>query len=141
MRESSGGVVQGQDDRIIIVEQHGNSWAFPKGGVEEGESLFEAAKREIKEETGITKLQFVSELGSYMRRSIGLDGKGETDKWPPSRRTMFLFRTDETTLAPYQDPHGEITQARWVTVEEALKLLTHPKDKEFLRSIRDILKG
>ena len=138
-RESAGGIIIGPDRRVVVVEQHGNSWTFPKGGVEKGETLLVAARREIAEETGIKNLELVRELGSYVRRSIGMKGEGENLDWPASKRSFFLFRTDEMSLAPQSDPHHEITKARWVTVEEALALLTHPKDAEFLKSVRGIL--
>lgn len=123
----------------MLVCQHGNSWSFPKGGVEKGESHLEAAKREIAEESGLKELTFVSELGSYTRPSIGLDGTGENPDWPASKRTFFLFTTAQTEFH-FHDPDGEITAVRWVTVDEALELLTHPKDKEFLTSIRGKIK-
>ena len=50
------------------------------------------------------------------------------------RRTLFLFHTDETTFVPTD---GEITDARFVTIEEASALLTHPKDAEFLLSVKE----
>ncbi len=140
-RESAGGVVLGPDGRIVVVEQHGNSWTLPKGGVEEGENAMDAARREIFEETGLKNIVLLKELGSYIRNSIGKDGRGENKDWPPSKRTFFLFKTNETALAPQHDPHGEITQARWVTTDEALTILTHPKDAEFLKSIRGTIEG
>lgn len=125
----------GYEGKLALVCQHGNSWSFPKGGVEEGESPFDAAKREIAEETGVTELTYRGELGSYERYSIAPDGKGEAEELGMRMRTFFLFTTSQTTLAGH-DPHGEITEARWATIDEALKLLTHPKDAEFLASVR-----
>lgn len=135
-RPSSGGIVLGPDLRLIVVEQHGNSWSFPKGGLEEGESELEAAIREIREETGVSKLSCVRALGSYERYSIAKDGKSEMVELGLRRRTFFLFRTPQTALTP-QD--GEVTQAVWATVEEALVLLTHPADRAFLESVKDTL--
>ena len=124
------------DGKIIVVWQNGNSWSLPKGGIDAGESTLEAARREIEEETGLgaADLQYVQELGSLVRRSIGKDGTGEDTTRPPSTRTFYLFTTDKTELAPIDD---EVTETRWVTIEEALGLLTHPKDKDFLESVRD----
>lgn len=139
-RSSAGGIVVGADGRILLVEQHGNSWSFPKGGVEAGESELEAARREIYEETGVQDLVLIGALGSYVRRSIGLEGKGENTEWPATRRTFFLFKTTGAALAEKpQDPDGEITAVRFVTIGEALALLSHQKDCEFLESIRDRL--
>lgn len=132
-RESAGGVVVGPNKKIVLVEQHGNSWSLPKGSVEAGESLRSAAVREIAEETGITELTYVADLGSFERYSIGPHGVGETTEWGSRTRTFFLFTTPQEALRA-QD--GEVTRARWATLDEAIELLTHPKDKEFLASVR-----
>jgi len=141
MRESAGGVIVNPEGKILLVEQHGNSWSFPKGGVEAGESRLEAAVREIGEETGITALELKGELGSFERRSIARDGAGETMEWPSTTRTFFLFSTPTVDVPVVNDPHGEITASRWVSVDEALRLLTHPKDREFLTAVRSRIEG
>ncbi len=111
-------------------------WSLPKGGLEEGESKAECARREIEEETGIKELELVGELGAYERYSIAQGGVGEERGRPMGNRTFFLFKTTEHELRP-SDLDGEITEARWVSIDEALSLLTHPKDVEFLSSVRD----
>jgi 8-oxo-dGTP pyrophosphatase MutT (NUDIX family) len=131
--QAAGGVVVGPDGKIVLVEQHGNSWSLPKGGVEEGESLLSAALREISEETGLNDLQLVGELGSYERKSLGPDGVHETDQWGSRKRTFFLFCTSREALSPRD---REVTRTRWATLAEALELLTHPKDQAFLRSVQ-----
>lgn len=131
-RESGGGIVKGPDGRVVVVHQHSNSWSFPKGHVEEGESTLDAARREIEEETGITDLTLVKELGSYERYSIGKDGVGENVEWGLQKKTFFLFTTEQHALHPHV---SEISEARYVTLQEAHDLLTHPKDKEFLKSV------
>jgi 8-oxo-dGTP pyrophosphatase MutT (NUDIX family) len=134
MGEVAGGVVLGEDGRIVIVEQHGNSWSLPKGGVEEGESILDAARREVREETGIADLRLIQELGTFERGSLDKDGKNEDPQFPVRRRTMFLFKTEETSFKP--EDVGEVTDIRWATLDEAIAALTHPKDKEFLKSVR-----
>jgi 8-oxo-dGTP pyrophosphatase MutT (NUDIX family) len=133
LRRSAGGIVRGPDGRIVLVWQHGNSWSFPKGGVEVGETERAAAVREIEEETGITELEYIKDLGSYERFSIGKDGVGENIEWGARQRTFFLFNTKQHALHP-QD--SEVTEARYVTLEEAFELLTHPRDREFLETVR-----
>lgn len=134
----AGGVVVGPGGKIVIVEQKGNSWSFPKGGVDPGETPLAAARREIEEEAGITMLEYKADLGSYRRLGIGKDGIGEDTSRPPNTRIFFLFHTTQQIATHDGD---ETTDARFVTIDEALALLTHQRDKAFLRSVRGILES
>jgi bis(5'-nucleosidyl)-tetraphosphatase len=138
-RDTAGGIIVNAEGKIVLVFQNGNSWAFPKGGIDDGETLIQAALREIEEETGLeaADLQLVEQLPSYERYSIDKAGTGEDTSRPPSTRNLFLFRTHADTLNPIDT---EVSEARFVTVDEALAMLTHPKDAEFLRSVRDKIK-
>lgn len=127
----AGGVVLNKNGEVIVVSQNGDSWSLPKGHVEEGESLLDAARREIYEESGVRDLAFVRELGTYERFRLGKGGVGE-DTRERKIITMFLFRTDERNLAPRDLDNPE---ARWVPKADVANLLSHPKDQEFFRDI------
>ena len=132
--ESAGGVVINPEGLVLVVSQHGTSWSLPKGHIDPGEDKLSAAHREIWEESGIKNVEFIKELGSYARYKIGIDGKDDTREWKLIH--MFLFKSPQQELKP-RDPHNP--EARWVSKEEVEKLLTHPKDKEFFKSIKRIL--
>ena len=132
---SAGGVVVGGGGSILLVSQNGDSWSLPKGIVEKGESPLEAARREIREESGLRDLTFVRELGTYERCRIGKGGVGE-DCSVIKHITLFLFRTYETVLAP-EDEHNP--EARFVDAKNVAALLTHQRDREFFESIRGTL--
>ena len=124
--KSAGGVVLNPGGKVLVVSQNGNSWSLPKGHLDPGETELEAARREIREESGVRELRLVKKLGTYERLRIGLHGgeaEGET-----KRITLFLFRTAQTALQPLDPKNPE---ARWVEKEQVAGLLTHPKDKEF----------
>jgi 8-oxo-dGTP pyrophosphatase MutT (NUDIX family) len=132
--QSAGGVVINPKGQVLVVNQNGTSWSLPKGHIEEGEDALTAAQREIYEESGISHLKFVKNLGHYQRYKIGLDG-GED---PSELKTihMFLFQTDQEVLNP-RDP--ENPEARWVEKDKVADLLTHPKDKEFFLRVKEEL--
>lgn len=128
--ESAGGVVLDAEGRVLMVSQHGTSWSLPKGHLEDGESPLDAARREIYEESGVSRLELVRPLGSYSRHRLGADG-GE-DRSELKTIHLFLFRTDETDLAPRDADNPE---ARWVERESVAGLLTHARDREFFAAV------
>ncbi len=53
---SAGGIVfrkNGKSWQVLMVKNRRGSWTFPKGRVENGETLEETAVREVEEETGV----------------------------------------------------------------------------------------
>ena len=128
-QHSAGGLMyrkeNGQINIAMIQDQYGK-WTFPKGHVEQGESLQDAARREISEEVGIdaTLLHFEGELGtieytfeSNFPRDIeasGLTANGQTVTIHKSV-TYFLF---EYTGSPELiSQEGEVEETRWVPLQ------------------------
>lgn len=120
----AGGIVV-RGSKVVLVNNFGDSWGFPKGGILDGEDELSAAKREIFEETGISDLILKKKLATYSRHSIK---NGREDKSENKIMFMFLFEATQKKLRPH-DP--ENPEARWLEKEEVINLLTHPKDKEF----------
>ncbi len=115
--------------------QKNSTWSFPKGHIEGGESRLQAAIREIKEETGLTKIHLIKELGTYKRPKMGKDGKNTSST---KQITLFLFTTEEFNLKPEKE---QANAARWFSPQEVEKVLSHPLDREFFKSnIHKILK-
>lgn len=126
--EIGGAVVINKEGKIIVVyNSHADTWSLPKGHIDEGETPLETTRREIIEETGLIDVDFVEELGTYQR----LNYKGDEFK----NMHMFLFRTP-TSSGAHKPTDPQITETRWLTIAEAMKLLTHKKDAEFLASIK-----
>lgn len=58
---AGGGLVVNEDNEILFIFRRGH-WDLPKGKLEEGESIEEAAVREVEEETGIGDIEIVEKL-------------------------------------------------------------------------------
>lgn len=130
--ESAGGVVLNEQGLVLVVSQHGTSWSLPKGHIDPGEDKLAAARREIYEESGISQVDLMRELGSYERYRIGKNGQDDLSEY--KKIHIFLFKTVQNKLNPI-DPHNP--QALWIDKYKVPELLTHPKDREFFQSVLD----
>ena len=123
--KSAGGVVLNKKGQVLIVNQDGVSWSFPKGHANKKESDLNVARREVFEESGITNLFLKKDLGSYQRTNLDDENELKTIH-------IFLFKTDQIKLKPIDLENPE---AKWVEKDEVADTLTHPKDKDFFLNI------
>lgn len=131
---SAGGVVLNKNKEVLIVSQFGTAWSLPKGHLDNDEDHITAAKREIYEESGVSELNLIKELGSYER--FKMDEKAQDDESELKNILIYLFETTQIDLKPI-DP--ENPEARWVKKEDVQTWLTHPKDKEFFMKVINLI--
>lgn len=103
--------VNGEKFEYLLLYQRGSrTWSFPKGHMEAGEEELDTALRELREECGLT-----ARLDPDFREVITYPMSG------CSYKDVVLYLGEaagETTQAP-----GEIIRHRWVSAQEAKKLL------------------
>ena len=58
---AAGGVALNKKNKVLFIFRNGK-WDLPKGKLDKGETIEEAAVREVEEETGVTKLKISSFL-------------------------------------------------------------------------------
>ena len=117
-----------QRDRleVCLINPAGRRvWGLPKGGVEPGESVQQAALREVCEETGMTGA-VEGELGSIDYWFYARDRGGRIHK------TVHYFLVRATGGSTDAHDH-EVREARWVDVDTALGLMTYPNEREMVR--------
>ena len=131
----AGGIIINNNGKVVVVNQNHDSWSLPKGHVDDGETLLDAAIREIYEETGIQNPKLIKPVGSFGRYRIGLDGNDDLSHYKTIH--IFLFESNQTKLKPIDKNNPE---AKWLTYKEAEKILTHPNDKKFFKeAIKSII--
>ncbi len=135
---SAGGVIyrrgQGEPEVCLISTHGGRNWQLPKGIIERGESSEEAARREVAEETGLRGdlLQRLGRIEYWYVWDYG-DGPERVHKFV----YFFLLRyTDGST----DDHDHEADEARWFSLSEARKRLTHDNEQRILNLAEKALK-
>ena len=76
---SAGGIILNENSEILLIDEGGRFYGFPKGRREVGEENIDTAKREIKEEAGVLSPVLLQELGTYERHPF-IDGKEDTSE-------------------------------------------------------------
>jgi 8-oxo-dGTP diphosphatase len=126
---AGGVVVRRAADGLCVLLVHRaryDDWSFPKGGVEEGETLEQAAVREVKEETGLAcqvARKLTTARYSYRTR------KGDER---PKVVHYFLMRP---TGGHPQAAGDEVDAVEWFDAEAAERKLSYERDRKLLRSL------
>lgn len=120
----AGGVVFNQAGEVLLLRDRMGYWVFPKGHVDQGESLEQAAIREVQEETGI-QAQVLTELSPTrytnnkgIQREIHwflMRGEGKARLEPGMTGVGFFAPEEATRLLAFPDDLG--------LLHEALKLV------------------
>ena len=109
---------------LLLRSRTGGHWGFPKGHVETGESDWQAAVRELQEETGLDNVEPVS--GFYHLTRYRFQRAGQ---WVNKQVGYFLAHTVHTDTAL----SGEHTELNWMPFSQARERLTYDNDRRLLQ--------
>lgn len=118
-----GGVIR----YLLIKNRRSSNWSFPKGHVEDGETLLQTARREVLEETGI-----------HLDVFPGFMSKSQYTIQNKIQKTVNIFvgtTKDEQTRIQQE----EIEDYIWLPFDGAYKYLKFENDKAILKEARNFL--
>src|SRR5712692_9747799 len=114
----------------IALAHHQNSekeWVLPKDHVEAGESIEQAALREIEEEAGLAAVKLIKHLGSIVRQSVKSNG----DIVDKTIHYYVAYALGQDQLQAPSD--SRFREVGWFSPEQALELIPYEDDRAFLK--------
>jgi 8-oxo-dGTP pyrophosphatase MutT (NUDIX family) len=115
--QAAGGVVARDGQVVVVHRPRYDDWTLPKGKLEAGETSADAAVREVLEETGL-QCNLGTPLGATQHLQNGIDKQVEWFRMEP---VLDTGRHDD-----------EVDAVRWLSVPEALALLSYESERELL---------
>ena len=124
LRSGVGIMLLNNQNKVFVakrIDNPKNFWQMPQGGVDKGESLLEAAYRELKEETNITKVKLISEIEGTLTYKLPahLLGKIWKGKYKGQQQKWFLMRflgSDSDINIKTNNP--EFIEWKWIDLEK-----------------------
>lgn len=105
-------------------------WEFPKGGVDEGESLQEAAMRELLEETGL-RPDDVRMVAGFERREEYRFTTGDNNRKTLIRKEVTYYLA-EALRTEVRIAEAEASEYAWLSLKDALRKLRYPGRRALL---------
>ncbi len=123
LRSGVGIVVLNKRNQIFIakrIDNPKNFWQMPQGGVDKGEDFYNAAIRELEEETSIKTVSLIKEINEFTtyilpNRLIGIIWKG---KYKGQKQKWFVLRFDgEEKEINIKTKHPEFLDWKWINID------------------------
>ena len=130
-----------RDDRLLLMHRADDRyWHVVAGVVEYGEGIADAARRELREESGLVGADLV-DLGPPATYPITTELRLRYD-YPADLPEVTVYTFAARAPAGWEPTlNEEHDEYRWTTVEEALSLLHWPEAREAVRRLAARLGG
>ena len=124
LRSGVGIVVLNKKNQIFLakrIDNPKNFWQMPQGGVDNGEDFYQAAIRELKEETSIKTISLIKEIDGLTTyflpdHLVGIIWKG---KYKGQKQKWFIVRFNgEEKEININTKHPEFLDWKWVNIDD-----------------------
>lgn len=129
---SAGAVLFSETDSgkiFLLLNYPSGHWDFVKGNIEKGETLQQTVIREIREETGITDVEFIDGFEDKIEYNYQRYGD-----LVHKEVVFFLAKTKTVDVKISHEHLGFL----WLGFDDALKKLTYKNAKNIMEQIKKL---
>ena len=146
LRKGVGIVLLNNKNKVFVakrIDNPKNFWQMPQGGIDKGENYYEAALREVKEETSVVSVKLIQEIEEKLTyilpdNLIGIIWrgrfKGQTQKWFVMR---FIGKESEINI---NTKNPEFLDWKWIDLEDLTKIAVNFKLNVYKSLKKEIFK-
>ncbi len=132
------GLVVFDGEKFLLLHRvlHWSGWEFPKGGINDGESVEDAIKRELFEETSIPRHDFLGKVDElyYFDSSRNVESHVQNFLIRVSSNNKISFENQDSSKGEKTIEHDDF---KWCEPSEAVKMLKHKNMKNtMLKAIK-----
>ncbi len=144
LRIGVGIVLLNNENNIFVgkrIDNPKNSWQMPQGGVDKNENFLQAAKRELKEETGIKTVKLIKELDGWFKYDLPeyLLGKLWNGKYRGQKQKWFVMKfIGKTNEINVKTENPEFLDWKWIKLSELTSIAVNFKI-DIYKKIKDEL--
>lgn len=142
-RPCVGIVFFNQEKKVFVGERLDNpgSWQMPQGGIDEGETIEEAALRELREETGtdsariirVSSIKHTYDLPDHLLGKLWQGRyKGQEQQW-----VALQFTGEEREITLYSGVHPEFMSYQWIPLENVCDYIVPFKRETYEKVIEE----
>jgi len=133
LRIGVGIALLNHENKVFVgkrIDNPTNSWQMPQGGIDQNENFLNAAKRELKEETGIKSVKLIKELDGWFKYDLPkyLLGKLWKDKYRGQKQKWFVMKflgkPDEINV---KTKNPEFFDWQWIELSKLPNVAVHFK--------------
>lgn len=130
---SAGGVVFDsfyENCKIILIKRRNKFWCLPKGKIEKGEKIYQAALREVKEETGVEAdiIKKIDKINYWYHKSKNIK----------CFKTVYFYAMFFKSGCINSDS-CEVDDVKWVNIDKALSDMSYDGEINIVKkAVKDI---
>ena len=133
LRKGVGIILLNNENKVFVakrIDNPKNFWQMPQGGIDEEEDYYEAALRELKEETSVVSVKLIQEIHKKLTyilpdHLIGIIWKGRF-KGQTQRQFVMRFIGNESEIN-INTKKPEFLDWKWIDLEDLTKIAVNFK--------------